>query len=393
MLNSFTISTINGTKTLARVIIAYQIGLVLMITDFGVFARDLEKTETYEEVTVVGSQTNAQNIAGSAHFIGPEELEWFSYSDIQRIGRKVPGVSIQLEDGYGLRPNISIRGVATERSGRITLLEDNILIAPAPYSAPSAYYFPTAGRMHAFEVLKGPAAITQGPYTIGGALNMLSTPVPKTPAGLLMIEGGEHATYRTHAHYGGMFDNGFGFLVETHQWHSDGFQEIDRSDRDTGLNIADFTVKLRYILPDDRQRLNFKFQYVGQESNQSYLGLTDADFTNDPYRRYGLSKLDQITTEHFQYIIRYKFDLTDSLSLTAVGYNNEHERNWFKTEGLDADGSTDAQDFSRDSWFNVIQAINRGTSRRGLTPMQLQAILDGEADTPGRQYPSTLERP
>ena len=58
--------------------------------------------------------------------------------------------------------------MATERSGRIILLEDNILIASAPYSAPSAYYFPKIGRMSAIEVVKGPAAITQGLYTIGG---------------------------------------------------------------------------------------------------------------------------------------------------------------------------------------------------------------------------------
>ena len=128
----------------------------------------------------------------------------------------------------GLRPNISIRGVATERSGRITLLEDNVLIAPAPYSASSAYYFPTAGRMQAFEVIKGPAAITQGPYTIGGSLNMVSTAIPADLQGKLLLELGEDATARIHASYGGRTDNGFGYLFEAHQWQSDGFQKIDR---------------------------------------------------------------------------------------------------------------------------------------------------------------------
>ncbi|MBT5195946.1 MAG: TonB-dependent receptor plug domain-containing protein, partial [Gammaproteobacteria bacterium] len=147
-------------------------------------------------------------ITGAAQYIGEAQLQEQSYSDIQRILRQAPGVSLQVEDGYGLRPNISIRGVATERSGRITLLEDNVLIAPAPYSAPSAYYFPTAGRMHAVEILKGPAAIMQGPYTIGGAMNMISTPIPSVRGGSLKAEAGEDHTYRVHATYGGTSSNG-----------------------------------------------------------------------------------------------------------------------------------------------------------------------------------------
>jgi len=347
----------------------------------GASIAEVPTAPSLEEVTIVGSQDQAQGVAGSAHFIGPEELEKFTYSDIQRIAREVPGVSIQIEDGYGLRPNISIRGVATERSGRITLLEDNVLIAPAPYSAPSAYYFPTAGRMNAFEVLKGPAAITQGPYTIGGALNMISTPIPDEMGGTVMAEGGEDSTYRVHAHYGGELDNGFGFLLETHQWGSDGFQSIDRSGRDAGLSLQDYTIKLRYAPNDSPHQLDFKFQYADQDSNQSYLGLTDNDFASSAYRRYGISDLDNIKTEHFQYILRYQFDLNESVRLTATAYNNEHERDWFKTEGIDFDGSADAQDFARTSWFNVIQAVNADQSLGGFTATQLQGILDGNLDT------------
>jgi Fe(3+) dicitrate transport protein len=353
----------------------------LSLVSMYVLADDEEEIAFIEEVRIVGNKDDAQQIAGSAHFIGPEELEKFNYSDIQRISREVPGVSIQLEDGYGLRPNISIRGVATERSSRITLLEDNVLIAPAPYSAPSAYYFPTAGRMHAFEVLKGPASITQGPYTIGGTLNMLSTPIPEKKGGMLMAEGGEDSTYRVHALYGDTLDNGVGFLVETHQWGSNGFQNIDRGGNDSGLAIQDYTIKLRYAPDDSRHKFNFKFQYADQNSEQSYLGLTDADFANNANRRYGLSELDNIKTEHFQYIGRYQFEISDSMTFTATGYNNEHSRSWFKTEGLDANGSMDAQDFDRTSWFNVIQSINSGSALDGLSTTQLQGILDGTLDT------------
>ena len=293
----------------------------------------------------------------------------------------MPGVAIQIEDGYGLRPNIGIRGVATERSGRITLLEDNVLIAPAPYSAPSAYYFPTVGRLSAIEVVKGPAAITQGPYTIGGALNMVSTPIPTEMSGNIVTEAGENSTYRVHATYGGRSESGLGFLLETHQWQSDGFQDIDRSDNNTGLDVEDYTVKLSYAPSDSAHAIELKLQSTEQNSNQSYLGLTDRDFDNNAFRRYGISALDNIKTEHEQQILRYSYDISDSLDVSVTAYNNEHQRDWFKTEGIDIDGSSSAEDFDRASWANVLQAINSGTNLSGLNPDQLQSILNGSSDT------------
>ena len=339
-----------------------------------------KKNSKLDSVLIIGSAKDAQEVTGSAHVIDETEFEKFEKTDIQKVLRQVPGISIQLEDGFGLRPNISIRGVVTERSGRITLLEDNVLIAPAPYSAPSAYYFPTTGRLSGIEVLKGPSAITQGPYTIGGAINMLSTPIPQDKAGRLSFEYGADATWRVHGNYGASFEN-FGYLVETHNWKSDGFQDIDRSGVDTGLDKDDYMVKLRFNNSpqedDFYHQLDLKVQFADESSNQSYLGLTDNDFGFDPYRRYGLSALDNIDTNHDQFIATYLVKFNDDVSLTTTAYNNEHARDWFKTEGIDTDGSLNAQAFNRSSWSSIINAVNNGQDINGLNVAELQAILDG----------------
>ena len=89
-----------------------------------------------ETVEIIG---NKDEVSGSASVITNEDLELYEYTDIHKILSNVPGVNFRPEEGYGLRPNISIRGTYGDRSGKVTLMEDGVLIAPAPYAASSAY--------------------------------------------------------------------------------------------------------------------------------------------------------------------------------------------------------------------------------------------------------------
>ena len=116
-------------------------------------------TKLIEEVVVIGSRDDVQKIAGSGGLIEEEQLDRMDYTDLNQILSSIPGVYFREEDGYGLRPNIGIRGATTDRSQKITMMEDGILIGPAPYSAPAAYYVPNVARHSSIEVLKGPASI------------------------------------------------------------------------------------------------------------------------------------------------------------------------------------------------------------------------------------------
>ena len=68
--------------------------------------------------------------AGSAHQVSEEVLEQFEWNDIQQVLSLVPGVMTRTEDGFGLRPNIGIRGANSDRSAKVTLMEDGVLFAP-----------------------------------------------------------------------------------------------------------------------------------------------------------------------------------------------------------------------------------------------------------------------
>ncbi|MGF1677833.1 MAG: TonB-dependent receptor plug domain-containing protein [Candidatus Methylacidiphilales bacterium] len=114
-------------------------------------------------VTVVGSKEQAWKTLGSASYFDDEDIREFTTTDINRILRQSPGVYVREEDGYGNFPNISLRGVTTVRNTRVTVMEDGILSAPAPYSDPAAYYSPAIGRMSGLEVLKASSQVKYGP--------------------------------------------------------------------------------------------------------------------------------------------------------------------------------------------------------------------------------------
>ena len=289
----------------------------------------------FERVRVVGSPDQIDKIPGSVTYLDEERLARHDYADVHRILSQVPGVNIQEEEGYGLRPNIGMRGSGVERSSKITTLEDGVLIAPAPYSAPSAYYFPTAGRMEGVEVRKGSSAIRHGPFTTGGVLNFISSSIPSSFGGSLNLALGGNDTLRGRLKIGDSRER-FGWLVETYQFDTEGFKELDGGG-ETGVDLEDYLVKLRLnSSPRARvfQALELKAGRTEQFGNETYLGLTQEDFDRNPFRRYAGSQEDNIDTDHEQIQVRYLLRPNDKIDFTATVYRNDFFRNWHKLQSV-----------------------------------------------------------
>lgn len=327
------------------------------------------KAHQLSTVSIIGSEEDAQQVAGSAHVIDSEELAKFEYTDIQKILSGVPGVSFRNEDGYGLRPNISIRGTRDDRSGKITLMEDGVLIAPAPYSASSAYYFPTAGRISGVEVMKGASAIKNGPYTVGGALNLISTPIPYELSGKTNLEYGSDNTVRAYGAVGDSKEN-YGWLIEGQKHQSDGFDTIQNADDNTGFDKEDVLAKFR--VNSDRSadvyhQLDLKLQYSTELSDQTYVGLSEADFKDDAHERYGLTQQDEMDNEHKEVTLSHLVEF-GSTQITTTGYFIEFKRDWFKVDKIGGDGIN-----------NVIDCANTGNCGSNITTQaDAIAVLHGE---------------
>ena len=73
----------------------------------------VDNTET---VVIIGSKDDAQQLPGSGAVIDYTQIDIEVTSDINQALKTVPGVYIREEDGFGLRPNIGIRGATGERS-------------------------------------------------------------------------------------------------------------------------------------------------------------------------------------------------------------------------------------------------------------------------------------
>lgn len=277
-----------------------------------------------------------KDLPGSAHYIDKRAIDTQNVSDINRLVRQVPGVNVVEEEGFGNKPNIGMRGGRIDRSADITLMEDGVLSAPAPYAAPQSYYFPRIERMEGIEVRKGASAIEFGPRTTNGALNLLSRSVPDVPSARANIAAGSYGGFRNSIS-GGTSSGQFGLLLEAHNEASDGFKETDFVGGDTGFNIQDYMGKLRYRTGagvDMPQEFEFKAGYTEENTNETYLGLTSEDFNANPYRRYAASQRDEFDAVHNLYQLSHSIEPMQGGRLSTQLYRNDYTRTWDKLESV-----------------------------------------------------------
>jgi Fe(3+) dicitrate transport protein len=273
--------------------------------------------------------------AGAHAELTREALERDEHDDLHKVLGSIAGVYVRDEDGYGLRPNIGMRGVAADRSAKVTLMEDGVLIAPAPYTAPAAYYVPLVTRLSRIAVTKGPAAIRFGPATIGGAVDLVSEPLPGARAGYVDVAGGTDRYAKLHARAAERREH-WGVMAEYVKLRSDGFKQLDGGGS-TGFDKNDVQVSARAMsAPTARvyHQLDARVGYGDEVSNETYTGLTTADFAAAPQRRYAGSQLDRMAWTHWRLRASHRVELGARTAIETTVYRHRFSRAWGKVDAF-----------------------------------------------------------
>jgi Fe(3+) dicitrate transport protein len=213
--------------------------------------------------------------------------------------------------------------------------------------------------------------VKYGPQTTGGVVNYRSTGFPEVdgPKFYNRTTYGSHNTFFEHAWHGDERETAagkIGWLLEIHGEHSDGYREIDGSSKDTGYDLLEPMLKM-FWEPNTalKQRLEFKVGFSNFDANETYTGLTDADFEQNPDRRYASTLNDEFSSEQWRTYLKWTAEPSDVLRLESAVYLNTFRRNWDKLSDVDLkdSGSTITkvdQAMLIDSGINLLKGLGVG---------------------------------
>ena len=288
------------------------------------YAQEVAPESSMATVYVIGGEANLTNLGGAGQILGKKELEDAHVFTVNEALRKVPGVNARDEEGFGLRPNIAMRGLNPTRSTKITLLEDGLPLAYAPYGDNASYYHPMVDRYERIEVLKGASSLMFGPQTIGGVINYI-TPAPRQAFGGYVqgVLGNRDFNNEKITLGGGGLNLDFG--------HKEGSGSRDN----TSHKLDDLNIKYSTQI-SNRQIITVRGNLYTEYSQQTYSGLTQAEFDNFG-SSYNPFKNDYFEAKRTGLSLSHDFFIDDHTNLITSVYYSKFERDWWRQASTTTD--------------------------------------------------------
>ena len=289
-----------------------------------------DETVRLPRIDVIGATAEALvRTPGSAVVISEEEFKTFQPLSTQDALRKTPGINVVETEGYGFFPRIGVRGLNPDMSKKVLLLEDGAPIALGPYTDPAAYYSPPIERMERIEVLKGSGSLRYGPSTVGGAINYITKNPPAEPGGAVTLTGGNRGYRSALTEYGGTWDNATGSISYLRK-EGDGIRQ------NNDFRVDDLVLKGGFGIGSN-QFVGAKLTYYDQDSQSTYMGLTQREFNEDPSQNKAVN--DHIDVKRYAVDLNHEVQFTPNMTLRNLVYFNNAERDWWR-EGFTFNATT-----------------------------------------------------
>ncbi|MFQ3588844.1 MAG: TonB-dependent receptor [Chloracidobacterium sp.] len=270
--------------------------------------------------SIIGTSESLTRVPGTVDILDDRTLQTSRVFNVNEALRKLPGVHVRDEEGFGLRPNIGIRGLNPTRSTKVLLLEDGLPLAFAPYGDNASYYHPPIERFESIEVLKGSGQILYGPVTVGGVINYITPNPPDTPSGSLLLVGGNRDYFNGIFTYGWKLGN-TGFLLDFMRKQGEGARDNTRS------GLYDFNFKSVSTF-GTRHVLTFKANYYDENSRVTYSGLRADEYAANP--RQNPFRNDATDFRRFGAAAVHSFVVNSNVLLTTSVYGATFDRDWWR---------------------------------------------------------------
>ncbi len=156
-------------------------------------------------------------------------------------------------------------------------------------------------------------------------------------------------------------------MAEYVKLRTDGFKDLDGGGN-TGFDKNDVEVVGRLMSEPSATNyhtLDLRVGYGTETSNETYTGITDADFAVNPQRRYIASQMDQMNWNHLRLRADHRVDLGLHTRIQTTAYRHKFHRAWGKVDGF-----VGQRDF-----FGLITNPNIGANQL------YYAILTGQVDS------------
>lgn len=276
------------------------------------------------EVEVVGDAAEQQQKPGSVTLLEAQDLVSARVLTVNEALRKVPGVNVRDEEGFGLRPNIGIRGLNPTRSTKVLLLEDGLPAAYAPYGDNASYYHAPVDRYESIEVMKGVDMLRFGPQTIGGVINYVTPEPPQEFGGQVQLMAGTRDYANAQLRVGG----GGALLDFTHK-QGDGARD--------NLELEQTDLNGKYAL-DLRGggALVLRANLMREDSQVTYSGITDAEYRNFG-RAYNPFDNDHFDIDRSGASATHEIAVAPDAMLTTSVYWFHFSRDWWRQSSTTTD--------------------------------------------------------